>query len=35
MKLKEVRDQYSFANVWIQDDKIMLKDDKKVKVYFD
>ena len=35
MKLKEARDQYTFANVWTQDGKIMFKDDNKVKVYFD
>ena len=34
MKLKEARDQYTFANVWTQDGK-MFKDDNKVKVYFD
>ena len=26
MKLKEARGQYTFANVWTQDDKIMFKD---------
>ena len=35
MKLKEAGDQYTFANVWTQDGKIMFKDDNKVKVYFD
>ena len=35
MKLKEARDQYTFANVSTQDGKIMLKDDSKVKIYFD
>ena len=35
MKSKEAIDQYTFANVWIQDGKIMFKDEKKVKVYFD
>ena len=35
MKLKEARDQYTFANVWTQDGKIMFKVDNKVKVYFD
>ena len=35
MKLKEARDQYTFANVWTQDGKIMFKDGSKAKVYFD
>ena len=35
MKLKQERDQYTFANVWTQDGKIIFKDGNKVKVYFD
>ena len=35
MKLKEASDQYTFADVWTQDDKIMFKDDNKGKFYFD
>ena len=30
MKLKEARDQYTFANVWIQEGKKMFKDDNKI-----
>ena len=30
MKLKEARDQYTFANVWIQEGKKMFKDDSKI-----
>ena len=35
MKLKEARDQYTFGNFWVQDSKIIFKDDNKVKVYLD
>ena len=35
MKLKEARDQYTFANVWTQDGEIMFNDGSKAKVYFD
>ena len=28
-KLKEARDQCTFANIWTQDGKIMFKDDNK------
>ena len=30
MKLIEARDQYTFANVWIQEGKKMFKDDNKI-----
>ena len=35
MKLKEARDQYTFANVCTQDGKIMFKNGSKAKVYSD
>ena len=35
MKLKEARDQHTFADFWNQDGKIMFKVDNKVNVYFD
>ena len=34
MKLKEARDQYTFANVWTQVCKTIFKDDCKVQVCF-